>query len=273
MRRPRAPRARPRPPRGPPPHHRQRLEKRRGRRRRVLRPPAPGISGRSAHEPFIRRSFPVGLLVRRQGVLMTAAQTTGRRMLNKVPEVTVYFWVIKILCTTVGETFADYLNDTLGLRPDATRRTSWARCSWSRLIVQFRLRKYVPPVYWLAVVLISVVGTLITDNLVENSGISLPTSTRLRGRAAAVLRRLVRQRAHAVDPLDLHDPPRGVLLAHGALHLRARHRRRRPDRREAQRRLLEVGAALRRGDRARRSPPTACFKLERRPVASGSPTS
>jgi uncharacterized membrane-anchored protein len=35
-------------------------------------------------------------------------------MLNKVPEVTVYFWVIKILCTTVGESFADYINETLG---------------------------------------------------------------------------------------------------------------------------------------------------------------
>ena len=38
----------------------------------------------------------------------------GRQMLNKVPEVTVYFWVIKILCTTVGESFADYINETLG---------------------------------------------------------------------------------------------------------------------------------------------------------------
>ena len=41
--------------------------------------------------------------------------TIGRRMLNKVPEVTVYFWLIKILCTTVGETAADFLNDNLGL--------------------------------------------------------------------------------------------------------------------------------------------------------------
>ena len=45
----------------------------------------------------------------------TTHVTTARRlMLNKVPEVTVYFWVIKILCTTVGESFADYINETLG---------------------------------------------------------------------------------------------------------------------------------------------------------------
>jgi uncharacterized membrane-anchored protein len=36
-------------------------------------------------------------------------------MLNKVPEVTVYFWIIKVLCTTVGETFADFLNDRSAL--------------------------------------------------------------------------------------------------------------------------------------------------------------
>jgi len=42
-------------------------------------------------------------------------RSLGRRMLNKVPEVTLYFWVIKILCTTVGETAADYLNENLGL--------------------------------------------------------------------------------------------------------------------------------------------------------------
>ena len=39
----------------------------------------------------------------------------GRQMLNKVPEVTLYFWVIKVLGTTVGETAADLLNEKLGL--------------------------------------------------------------------------------------------------------------------------------------------------------------
>ena len=43
-----------------------------------------------------------------------AVTSRSRQMLNKVPEVTVYFWIIKILCTTVGESFADYINETLG---------------------------------------------------------------------------------------------------------------------------------------------------------------
>jgi uncharacterized membrane-anchored protein len=100
----------------------------------------------------------------------------ARQMLNKVPEVTIYFWVIKVLCTTVGETFADYLNDTLGF---GLSKTTWAMSGVLAvsLVFQFRLRKYVPGVYWWAVVWISVVGTLITDNMVENLGVSLTTST------------------------------------------------------------------------------------------------
>ena len=53
----------------------------------------------------------------------------GRRMLNKVPEVTLFFWVIKIMCTTVGETAADYLNDNLGF--GLTRTTIVDRCCCS----------------------------------------------------------------------------------------------------------------------------------------------
>ena len=97
-------------------------------------------------------------------------------MLNKVPEVTLYFWIIKILCTTVGETAADFLNDNLGL---GLTNTTWVMSAVLAvaLAFQFRLRQYVPGVYWLAVVLISVVGTLITDNLTDNFGVSLVTTT------------------------------------------------------------------------------------------------
>jgi uncharacterized membrane-anchored protein len=78
-------------------------------------------------------------------------------MLNKVPEVTVYFWVIKILCTTVGESFADYINETLGFGLTNTTLV-FSAALIATLVVQFRRDRYVPGVYWLAVVLISVVG-------------------------------------------------------------------------------------------------------------------
>src|ERR1700712_4032404 len=89
----------------------------------------------------------------------------ARRMLNKVPEITLYFWVIKILCTTVGETFADNLNENLGLGLSGTSYVMGAALI-AVLIFQFRSKRYIPGIYWLAVVLVSVVGTLVSDNLV-----------------------------------------------------------------------------------------------------------
>src|SRR6476660_5038738 len=101
---------------------------------------------------------------------------TARQMLNKVPEVTVYFWVIKVLCTTVGETAADFLDGTVGLGLTNTTYVMSGVLVLA-LVWQFRLRAYVPFAYWLAVVLISVVGTLITDNLSDNFGVSLVITT------------------------------------------------------------------------------------------------
>ncbi|MDX6631895.1 MAG: hypothetical protein QOH00_4141, partial [Gaiellales bacterium] len=97
-------------------------------------------------------------------------------MLNKVPEVTFYFWIIKVLCTTVGETASDYLSTNVGL---GLTKTTYITASLliAALIVQFRARRYLPPVYWLGIVLISVVGTQITDNLTDNQGVSLVTTT------------------------------------------------------------------------------------------------
>ena len=99
-----------------------------------------------------------------------------KQMLNKVPEVTIYFWIIKILCTTVGETAADYLAVNMGLGLTATSLIMTAVLIGA-LLLQFGQKKYVPWTYWLAVVLISIVGTLVTDNLVDNLGVSLTTTT------------------------------------------------------------------------------------------------
>src|SRR5881398_1727122 len=88
----------------------------------------------------------------------------ARHMLNKVPEVTVFFWIIKVLCTTVGETFADFLSGNIGLGETGTALVMTVVLI-AALVWQFRKDRYQPPVYWLAVVLISIVGTLLTDNL------------------------------------------------------------------------------------------------------------
>jgi uncharacterized membrane-anchored protein len=103
-------------------------------------------------------------------------QTARREMLNKVPEVTLYFWIVKVLCTTVGETASDYLSSNVGLGLTKTTLITSA-VLLAVLAVQFSLRKYVAFVYWLGVVLISVVGTQITDNLTDNLGVSLVITT------------------------------------------------------------------------------------------------
>jgi uncharacterized membrane-anchored protein len=95
-----------------------------------------------------------------------------RNLLTKVPEVTLAFWVIKVLATTVGETFADFLAEKFGL--GLTELTIIMGTGLAiALVFQFRARTYVPWMYWLSVVLISIVGTLITDKLVDDLGVSL----------------------------------------------------------------------------------------------------
>lgn len=104
-------------------------------------------------------------------------------MLSKVPEITVWFWVIKILCTTVGESFADWINMTLGVGLDATALIFTVVLA-VMLGWQLTLNRYVPFVYWLTVVVISVTGTLYTDILTDDLGVPLALST---GVFAAVL--------------------------------------------------------------------------------------
>ncbi|GIG59649.1 membrane protein [Longispora fulva] len=104
------------------------------------------------------------------------ATAIGSRLINKVPEVTVYFWIIKVLATTVGETAADFLNTGLHLGLGGTSAAMGVLLAVV-LVVQVRVRRYVPALYWAAVVVISVVGTLVTDNLTDSLGVPLEVSS------------------------------------------------------------------------------------------------
>ena len=106
--------------------------------------------------------------------LMPQSGTTTR--FNRVPEVTMAFWLIKLMAVTMGETAADYLAVNMGLGLTATSLIM-AAVLIGALFLQFAQQKYVPWTYWLAVVLVSIVGTLITDNLVDNFGVALTTTT------------------------------------------------------------------------------------------------
>lgn len=96
--------------------------------------------------------------------------------MNRVPKVTVDFWLIKLMAVTMGETAADYLAVNLGFGLTTTSLIMTAVLIGA-LVLQFGQKRYVPWSYWLAVVLISIVGTLVTDNLVDNFGVSLVTTT------------------------------------------------------------------------------------------------
>ncbi|MFF2898647.1 hypothetical protein [Streptomyces sp. NPDC057966] len=103
----------------------------------------------------------------------TEARTrSGRLMINKVPEVTIWFWVIKILCTTVGESFADWINMKLGV---GLVNTAWIFTAVIVVVlaVQLRLKRYVPFPYWQTVVVVSVTGTLYTDILTDQLNVPL----------------------------------------------------------------------------------------------------
>jgi uncharacterized membrane-anchored protein len=133
--------------------------------------------------------------------------TTRRPMLNKVPEVTVYFWIIKILCTTVGESFADYINETLGFGLTNTTLLFSVGLVLA-LSAQFRLRRYVPGVYWLSVVLISVVGTLLTDNLTDGHNVPLWISTTVFAVLLALVFSIWYSREHTLSIHTIVTTPR-----------------------------------------------------------------
>jgi uncharacterized membrane-anchored protein len=108
------------------------------------------------------------------------------QMLNKVPALTVGFWIAKTFATTVGETAADDINARFNLGLTVTSLIMGALLVVA-LAVQLTRRRYIPAIYWLAVVLISVVGTLISDNLVDNLGVPLAVSTGIFSVALAIV--------------------------------------------------------------------------------------
>lgn len=80
------------------------------------------------------------------------------------------------MCTTVGETFADYLNNTLGFGLNGTTVFTVITLIIA-LFFQFKSKSYTPALYWVVVVLISIAGTLFTDNLTDNLNVSLMASS------------------------------------------------------------------------------------------------
>jgi uncharacterized membrane-anchored protein len=108
--------------------------------------------------------------------MAVSAAAPVRIWLTKVPAITATFWVIKVLSTTIGETFADYLAVNVGLGTAVTDAIMLTVLAIA-LIIQLRTGKYTPWIYWVCVVLVSIVGTQITDFFTDDLGVSLYLST------------------------------------------------------------------------------------------------
>lgn len=96
------------------------------------------------------------------------------RIASKVPEVTLYFWITKVLTTGMGETTSDFLVHRLG-PPTAVAASGVGL--FGALALQFRARHYYAPVYWLAVVMVSIGGAVAADVLHVQFGVPYVAST------------------------------------------------------------------------------------------------
>lgn len=96
-----------------------------------------------------------------------------RAALAKVPEITAWFWVVKVLTTGMGETTSDFLVHHL----DPGVALALGGCGLAAsLVLQFSVRRYVAWAYWLAVVMVSVFGTMAADAVHVVLGVPYPVS-------------------------------------------------------------------------------------------------
>lgn len=95
-------------------------------------------------------------------------------MLSKVPQITLFFWIIKILTTGMGEVTSDFL--ARSIEPVVAVAIS-AVVLLITLIIQFSVKRYVAWIYWINVVMVSVFGTMAADVLHVGFGISYSAST------------------------------------------------------------------------------------------------
>ena len=134
------------------------------------------------------------------------------------------FWIVKMMSTTVGETAADFLNVNLNLGLTNTS-IAMSLLLLAVLAMQLRARRYVPSIYWLTVVLISTVGTLITDNLIDNFGVPLSTTSMVFSAAliATFAAWYASERTLAMHSITTTRPG-AVLLARHPVHVCVGHR-------------------------------------------------
>ena len=170
-----------------------------------------------------------------------ATDTAKRLLRTKVPEITVVFWILKLLTTGMGEA----MSDAMGQKSVPIAAAVGIFGMWFAIWLQLRQREYKAPYYWFAVMMVAVFGTMAADGIHDGAGIRYAVTTP----AFALITGLIfwrwyRTRGHALDPQHRHQASREVLLGHGARHVRARHGGGRPHGVPAQPGLLAIGAPV-----------------------------
>jgi uncharacterized membrane-anchored protein len=100
----------------------------------------------------------------------------ARMAVTKVPEITAWFWIAKVASTGMGEATADWLYARYGTLPTGA---VGAVLLIVALVLQFRSRRYRTWIYWLAVVAVSVTGTMAADGLHVVIGLPYTVTTTL----------------------------------------------------------------------------------------------
>ncbi len=143
---------------------------------------------------------------------MRSLQST-RHSLHKVPEIVVLFWVVKLLSTAMGEAFSDYLVFHVNPYLAVVAATIGLTVA---LAIQLRARRYVAPIYWFAVVMVAVFGTMVADVL--HVVLDVPYAASAAGLAAVLM--VVFLAWHRVEgTLSIHsiDTPRRELFYWGTV--------------------------------------------------------
>jgi uncharacterized membrane-anchored protein len=96
-----------------------------------------------------------------------------RRAVTKVPEITVIFWVLKLLTTGMGEAMSDFL----GQKSVPLAGVVGIFGIWFALRLQLRAREYRAPVYWFAVMMVAIFGTMVADGLRDGASLSYDVTT------------------------------------------------------------------------------------------------
>ena len=152
----------------------------------------------------------------------------------KVPEITLLFWVIKLLTTAGGEATSDYL----ALGSHLVGGVVEVGLLVIGLVWQFSTRRYTAAAYWFLAYAIAIFGTGVSDTLHLTFGLPYAATTiSVGGGAGGRVLVLVPQRGHALDSQHHHHAAGVLLLGHRVRHLRARHRPRRLHRDLARARL------------------------------------